>query len=50
MFLYLDPLIQIEYKGLNKYNSKTGNIENFQEYITAKIEANEILVKRYLRI
>jgi hypothetical protein len=34
-------------EGLNKYNSKTCNIEKFQEYITAKIEANEILVPLY---
>jgi len=31
----------------DKYNSKTCNIEKFQEYITAKIEANEILVPLY---
>jgi len=34
-------------EGLNKYNSKTCNIEKFQEYITAKIEANEKLVPLY---
>ena len=34
-------------EGLNKYNSKTCNIEKFQEYITAKIKANEILVPLY---
>ena len=34
-------------EGLNKYNSKTCNIEKFKEYITAKIEANEILVPLY---
>uniref|UniRef100_A0A6C0D3F6 Uncharacterized protein n=2 Tax=viral metagenome TaxID=1070528 RepID=A0A6C0D3F6_9ZZZZ len=34
-------------EGLNKYNSKTCNIEKFQEYITAKIKANEKLVPLY---
>ena len=34
-------------EGLNKYNSKTCNIEKFQEYITAKIQANEKLVPLY---
>jgi len=34
-------------EGLNKYNSKTCNIEKFQEYITAKIKANETLVLLY---
>jgi hypothetical protein len=33
--------------GLNKYNSKTCNIEKFQEYITEKIKANETLVPLY---
>ena len=37
-------------EGLNKYNSKTCDIENFQEYITAKIKANEILVPLYQEI
>ena len=32
---------------LNKYNSKTCNIEKFQEYITEKIKANEKLVPLY---
>ena len=34
-------------EGLNKYNSKTCNIERFQEYINAKIKANETLVPLY---
>ena len=34
-------------EGLNKYNSKTCNIEKFQEYITEKIKANEKLVPLY---
>jgi hypothetical protein len=34
-------------EGLNKYNSKTCNIEKFQEYIIAKIKANEKLVPLY---
>ena len=34
-------------EGLNKYNSKSCNIEKFQEYITAKIKANEKLVPLY---
>ena len=34
-------------EGLNKYNSKTCNIEKFQEYINAKIKANETLVPLY---
>jgi N-acetylmuramoyl-L-alanine amidase len=34
-------------EGLNKYNSKTCNIEKFQEYINAKIKANKILVPLY---
>lgn len=34
-------------EGLNKYNSKTCNIEKFQEYITEKIKANETLVPLY---
>jgi hypothetical protein len=32
---------------LNKYNSKSCNIEKFQEYITAKLEANKKLVPLY---
>ena len=32
---------------LNKYNSKTCNIEKFKEYITEKIKANEKLVPLY---
>ena len=34
-------------EGLNKYNSKTCNIDKFQEYITAKLKANEMLVPLY---
>ena len=34
-------------EGLNKYNSKTCNIEKFQEYITKKIKENETLVPLY---
>jgi len=34
-------------EGLNKYNSKTCNIDKFQEYITEKIKANKILVSLY---
>ena len=34
-------------EGLNKYNSKTCNIEKFQEYITEKIKANKTLVPLY---
>jgi hypothetical protein len=34
-------------EGLNKHNSKTCNIEKFQEYITEKIKANETLVPLY---
>ena len=34
-------------EGLNKYNSKTCNIDKFQEYITAKSKANEMLVPLY---
>ena len=34
-------------EGLNKYNSKTCNIDKFQEYITKKIKANETLVPLY---
>jgi hypothetical protein len=34
-------------EGLNKYNSKTCNIEKFQEYIIAKIKVNEKLVPLY---
>jgi hypothetical protein len=37
-------------EGLNKYNSKTCNIEKFQEYITAKIKANETLVPLYQEV
>jgi hypothetical protein len=32
---------------LNKYNSKSCIIEKFQEYITAKLEANKKLVPLY---
>ena len=35
---------------LNKYNSKTCNIEKFQEYINAKIKANEKLVPLYQEV
>jgi len=34
-------------EGLNKYNSKTCNIEKFKEYITEKIKVNETLVSLY---
>ena len=34
-------------EGLNKYNSKSCNIDKFQEYINAKIKANETLVPLY---
>ena len=34
-------------EGLNKFNSKTCNIEKFQEYVIAKIKANEKLVPLY---
>jgi hypothetical protein len=34
-------------EGLNKYNSKTCRIEKFQEYITAKIKANEKVIPLY---
>ena len=34
-------------EGLNKYNSKTCNVEKFQEYITEKIKANKTLVPLY---
>jgi len=34
-------------EGLNKYNSKTCNIEKFKEYVIAKIKANEKLVPLY---
>jgi len=34
-------------EGLNKYNSKTCNIDKFQEYITEKIKANQTLVLLY---
>ena len=37
-------------EGLNKYNSKTCNIEKFQEYITAKIKANKTLVPLYQEV
>uniref|UniRef100_A0A6C0DJT6 Uncharacterized protein n=1 Tax=viral metagenome TaxID=1070528 RepID=A0A6C0DJT6_9ZZZZ len=37
-------------EGLNKYNSKTCNIEKFQEYITEKIKANEKLVPLYQKL
>ena len=35
---------------LNKYNSKTCNIEKFQEYISEKIKANEKLVPLYQQL
>ena len=35
---------------LNNYNSKTCNIEKFQEYITAKIKVNETLVPLYQEV
>ena len=35
---------------LNKYNSKTCNIERFQEYITEKIKANEKIVPLYQQL
>jgi hypothetical protein len=37
-------------QGLNIYNSKTCNIEKFQEYITTKIKANEIVVPLYQQL
>ena len=37
-------------KGLNKYNSKTCNIDKFQKYITEKIKANETLVPLYQEV
>lgn len=37
-------------EGLNKYNSKTCNIAKFQEYIIAKIKANEKLVPLYQQL
>ena len=37
-------------EGLNKYNSKTCNTEKFQEYINAKIKANETLVPLYQEV
>ena len=42
-------ITQIE-EGLNNYNSKTCNIKKFQEYITAKIKANESLVPLYQQL
>jgi hypothetical protein len=42
-------ITQIE-DGLNNYNSKTCNIKKFQEYITAKIKANESLVPLYQQL
>jgi hypothetical protein len=35
---------------LNKYNSKSCSIEKFQEYITAKLEANKKLVPLYKKL
>jgi len=37
-------------EGLNKYNSKTCNIEKFKEYITEKNKANEKLVPLYQQL
>jgi len=37
-------------EGLNKYNSKTCNIEKFKEYITEKNKANEKLVHLYQQL
>ena len=37
-------------EGLNQYNSKTCNIDKFQEYITKKIKANETLVPLYQEV
>ena len=34
-------------EGLNKYNSKTCNIDKFQEYINEKIKANKTIVPLY---
>ena len=34
-------------ESLNNYNSKSCNIEKYQEYITAKLKANETLVPLY---
>ena len=34
-------------EGLNKYNSKSCNVDKFQEYITEKIKANKTLVPLY---
>ena len=34
-------------EALNKYNSKTCDVEKFKEYINAKIKANETLVPLY---
>jgi|688.fasta_scaffold85759_4 hypothetical protein len=45
-YRYKIGITKIE-EGLNKYNSKTCNIEKFQEYIIAKIQANEKLVPLY---
>ena len=42
-------ITQIE-EGLNDYNSKTCDIKKFQEYITAKIKANESLVPLYQQL
>jgi hypothetical protein len=35
---------------LNKHNSKSCNIEKFQEYVDAKIKANEVLVPLYKNV
>jgi hypothetical protein len=37
-------------EGLNKYNSRSCNIEKFQAYVTAKLQANEILVPLYQQL
>jgi hypothetical protein len=37
-------------KGLNKYNSKTCNIDGFQNYITTKTKSNEKLVPLYQQL
>ena len=34
-------------EGLNKYNSKTCNIQKFQDYITEKIKTNKTLIPLY---
>jgi hypothetical protein len=37
-------------EGLNKYNSKTCDIEKFKEYINTKIKTNEKLVPLYQQL